>query len=144
MTYFCTHIHFAHSLDSDLNSIMALTPAQLLECSAAKHKLSVRPKKTYASGLQRRSVSPQPQICEPKYARLDHPRLQIPSELALIPPNGFGNCFHFCNPHRWLVRLFDGSDNQKEAWVPISILDTKQVDTAIYGDKADDAAYRRE
>lgn len=46
--------------------------------------------------------------------------------------------------HRWLVRLFDGSDNQKEAWVPVSILDTKQVDAAIYGDKADDAAYRRE
>lgn len=45
---------------------------------------------------------------------------------------------------RWLVRLFDGSENQKEAWVPVSILDTKQVDTAIYGDKADDAAYRRE
>lgn len=42
------------------------------------------------------------------------------------------------------MRLFDGSDNQKEAWVPVSILDTKQVDAAIYGDKADDAAYRRE
>lgn len=42
------------------------------------------------------------------------------------------------------MRLFDGSDTQKVGWVPVSILDTKQVDSAIYGDKADDAAYRRE
>lgn len=45
---------------------------------------------------------------------------------------------------RWLVRVFDGNDNTKEGWVPASILNTKQEDNAIYGDRADDAKYRRE
>lgn len=46
--------------------------------------------------------------------------------------------------YRWLVRLFDGSDNAKEGWVPASILEAQQMDTAIYGDRVDDAAFRRE
>lgn len=57
-------------IDADLNSIDALIPGQLLEHSAAKHKLSVRPKKTHTSALFRRSASPQSPspISEPKYA----------------------------------------------------------------------------
>lgn len=44
---------------------------------------------------------------------------------------------------RWFVRVFDGADNGKEGWVPASILDAQQMDSALYGDRADDAAYRR-
>lgn len=45
---------------------------------------------------------------------------------------------------RWKVRLFDGTENSKEGWVPADILDTQNTEQAIYGEKADDAAYRRE
>lgn len=46
--------------------------------------------------------------------------------------------------YRWLVRVFDGSDDAKEGWVPASILEAQQMETAIYGDRVDDAAFRRE
>lgn len=45
--------------------------------------------------------------------------------------------------YRWYVRVFDGNDSSKEGWVPASILDAQQMDNAIYGDRVDDAAYRR-
>lgn len=49
---------------------------------------------------------------------------------------------------RWLVRAFDSIETTKEGWVPASILDAdpgqQQTDKAIYGDRADDAAYRRQ
>lgn len=48
---------------------------------------------------------------------------------------------------RWLVRAFDSVETTKEGWVPASILDAdsgQQTDKAIYGDRADDAAYRRQ
>lgn len=45
---------------------------------------------------------------------------------------------------RWKVRIFDGTENAKEGLVPASVLDTKHTEQAIFGDKADDAAYRRE
>lgn len=45
---------------------------------------------------------------------------------------------------RWYVRVFDGNDNSKEGWVPASILNIQPEDSAIYGDRADDAKYRRE
>ncbi|KAJ6641273.1 Obscurin, partial [Pseudolycoriella hygida] len=45
---------------------------------------------------------------------------------------------------RWLVRLFDGSEHHKEGWVPMSILDVQKTDSSVYGEKGDDAAYRRE
>lgn len=55
------------------------------------------------------------------------------------------DCFvHFGHIYRWLVRVFDGSDNAKEGWVPASILEAQQMETAIYGDRVDDAAFRRE
>jgi hypothetical protein len=40
--------------------------------------------------------------------------------------------------------LFDGGDVPKEGWVPASILEIKNTEQAIFGDKVDDAAYRRE
>ncbi|GAB0092620.1 Obscurin [Sergentomyia squamirostris] len=86
----------------------------LLDSSAAKHKLSVKPKKNHLSSHQR-SVSPQPK-------RRPEPK---PDE-------------------KWLVRIFDGSENPREGWVPASILDLENTDVAIYGDKSDDATYRRE
>ncbi|CAD7077146.1 unnamed protein product [Hermetia illucens] len=87
----------------------------LLENPAAKHKIAVKPRKNYISSHQR-SVSPQPPQTRPE------------------PKPG----------DRWFVRLFDGSDSPKEGWVPVTILDTQQVDSAIYGEKANDAAYRRQ
>lgn len=49
---------------------------------------------------------------------------------------------------RWLVRAFDSIETTKEGWVPASILDKddsgQQTDKAIYGDRADDASYRRQ
>lgn len=49
---------------------------------------------------------------------------------------------------RWLVRAFDSIETTKEGWVPASILDADSAqqltDKAIYGDRADDAAYRRQ
>lgn len=49
---------------------------------------------------------------------------------------------------RWLVRAFDSIDTTKEGWIPATILDTdsgqRQTEKAIYGDKVDDAAYRRQ
>lgn len=54
-------------------------------------------------------------------------------------------CVRFvCLHSRWLVRLFDGSANQKDFWVPVGILDTQQMGDAVHGDKANDATYRRE
>uniref|UniRef100_A0A1B0DPE5 Uncharacterized protein n=2 Tax=Phlebotomus papatasi TaxID=29031 RepID=A0A1B0DPE5_PHLPP len=86
---------------------------EILDNSAAKHKLSVKPKKNHLSSHQR-SVSPQPKRPEPK-----------PDE-------------------KWLVRIFDGSEHPREGWIPASILDLQNTDVAIYGDKSDDATYRRE
>ncbi|XP_037043462.1 obscurin isoform X3 [Bradysia coprophila] len=94
------------------NDFDALT-TNLLDNSAAKHKISVRPKKNHSSSNLHKNISPQSQ-----------------SELN--------------TNEKWLVRLFDGSDNHKEGWVPLSILDVQKSDSAIYGDKGDDSAYRRE
>ncbi|XP_058829179.1 obscurin isoform X2 [Topomyia yanbarensis] len=62
----------------------------------------------------RRSVSPQPPQYQPK-------------------PN-----------EKWKVRIFDGDDNAKAGWVPVSVLDIMHTDQAVFGEKANDAAYRRE
>lgn len=48
------------------------------------------------------------------------------------------------NIYRLYVRIFDGNEHSKEGWIPASILDIKQTSSAIYGDRANDAAYRRE
>ncbi|XP_055536220.1 obscurin isoform X6 [Wyeomyia smithii] len=86
----------------------------LLDSSISKHKLAVKPKKNYQSSL-RRSVSPQPsQQYRPK-------------------PN-----------EKWKVRIFDGDDNAKAGWIPVSVLDIMHTDQAVFGEKANDAAYRRE
>lgn len=45
---------------------------------------------------------------------------------------------------RWKVRVFDGTETAKEGWVLADVLDTQHTEQSIYGDKADDAAYRRE
>ncbi|XP_055686183.1 obscurin isoform X3 [Lutzomyia longipalpis] len=45
---------------------------------------------------------------------------------------------------KWFVRIFDGSESPREGWIPAAILDLQNTDKAIYGDKSDDAAYRRE
>lgn len=45
---------------------------------------------------------------------------------------------------RWYVRVFDGNDNSKEGWVPATILNAQPEDGDIFGDRADDAKYRRE
>lgn len=48
---------------------------------------------------------------------------------------------------RWLVRAFDSIETTKEGWIPASILETvesEQTDRAIYGDRVEDAAYRRQ
>lgn len=45
------------------------------------------------------------------------------------------------------MRVFDSIETTKEGWVPASILDAdsgQQTEQAIYGDRADDAAYRRQ
>ncbi|XP_052566288.1 obscurin isoform X5 [Culex pipiens pallens] len=62
----------------------------------------------------RRSVSPQPPQYQPK-------------------PN-----------EKWKVRIFDGDDNAKAGWIPVSVLDIMHTDQAVFGEKANDAAYRRE
>jgi hypothetical protein len=46
--------------------------------------------------------------------------------------------------HRWKVRIFDGTENAKEGWIPADVLDTTHSEQSIFGDKADDAAYRRQ
>jgi hypothetical protein len=45
---------------------------------------------------------------------------------------------------RWKVRIFDGLENAKEGFIPADVLDTQHSEQSIFGDKADDAAYRRE
>lgn len=45
---------------------------------------------------------------------------------------------------RWKVRLFEGTDNGKEGMLPAEVLDTQHSGNSLFGDKADDAAYRRE
>jgi hypothetical protein len=45
---------------------------------------------------------------------------------------------------RWKVRIFDGSESSKEGWIPAHVLDYQRTETAIFGEKSDDAAYRRE
>jgi hypothetical protein len=57
-------------------------------------------------------------------------------------PSSTNHKFSFSS-HRWRVRLFDGGDVPKEGWVPASILEIKNTEEAIFGDKVDDAAYRR-
>jgi hypothetical protein len=42
------------------------------------------------------------------------------------------------------VRVFDGTENAKEGWVPADVLDTQHSEQSIFGDKANDAAYRRQ
>lgn len=42
------------------------------------------------------------------------------------------------------MRVFDGTENAKEGFVPADVLDTQNSEQSIFGDKADDAAYRRE
>jgi hypothetical protein len=42
------------------------------------------------------------------------------------------------------VRIFDGTENGKEGFIPAEVLDTQHSEQSIFGDKADDAAYRRE
>ncbi|XP_021696069.1 LOW QUALITY PROTEIN: obscurin [Aedes aegypti] len=86
----------------------------LLDSSISKHKLSIKPKKNYHSSQFRRSVSPQPPQYQPK-------------------PN-----------EKWKVRIFDGDDNAKAGWIPVSVLDIMHTDQAVFGDKANDASYRRE
>nr|XP_029726472.1 obscurin isoform X2 [Aedes albopictus] len=86
----------------------------LLDSSISKHKLSIKPKKNYHSSQYRRSVSPQPPQYQPK-------------------PN-----------EKWKVRIFDGDDNAKAGWIPVSVLDIMHTDQAVFGDKANDASYRRE
>lgn len=46
--------------------------------------------------------------------------------------------------NRWKVRIFDGDDNAKAGWIPVSVLDIMHTDQAVFGDKANDASYRRE
>lgn len=48
--------------------------------------------------------------------------------------------------HRWLVRIFDGSDNPKEGWIPAAILDVQRKDEGdvLFTENPDDAAYRRQ
>lgn len=47
-----------------------------------------------------------------------------------------------------MVRVFDSNETTKEGWIPASILGTidseQQTEKAIYGDRVDDAAYRRQ
>lgn len=47
-----------------------------------------------------------------------------------------------------MVRVFDSIETMKEGWIPAFILENvdseQQADEAIYGDRADDAAYRRQ
>ena len=50
----------------------------------------------------------------------------------------------FLRIFRWKVRIFDASENAKEGWLPADVLDTQHTEQAIFGEKADDAAYRRE
>jgi hypothetical protein len=45
---------------------------------------------------------------------------------------------------RWKVRVFDGTENAREGWVPADVLDTQHSEQSIFGDKANDAAYRRQ
>lgn len=45
---------------------------------------------------------------------------------------------------RWKVRVFDGMDNDKEGFVPADVLDTLNNENSIFGEKSDDATYRRE
>ncbi|XP_062553320.1 obscurin isoform X6 [Armigeres subalbatus] len=86
----------------------------LLDSSISKHKLSIKPKKNHQSSQFRRSVSPQPPQYQPK-------------------PN-----------EKWKVRIFDGDDNAKAGWIPVSVLDTMHTDQAVFGEKSNDASYRRE
>ncbi|XP_055603898.1 obscurin-like [Uranotaenia lowii] len=87
----------------------------LLDSSISKHKLAVKPKKNHQSShAARRSVSPQPPQYQPK-------------------PN-----------EKWKVRIFDGDDNAKAGWVPVSVLDIMHTEQAVFGEKSNDASYRRE
>uniref|UniRef100_A0A182J430 Muscle M-line assembly protein unc-89 n=1 Tax=Anopheles atroparvus TaxID=41427 RepID=A0A182J430_ANOAO len=85
-----------------------------LDSSASRHKLAVKPKKNHQSSAHRRSVSPQPPSYQPK-------------------PN-----------EKWKVRIFDGDDNAKAGWIPVSVLDIMHTEQAVFGEKSNDAAYRRE
>lgn len=42
------------------------------------------------------------------------------------------------------MRIFDGTENAKEGFLPADVLDTQDTEKSIFGDKADDAAYRRQ
>lgn len=47
-----------------------------------------------------------------------------------------------------MVRVFDSVETTKEGWIPASILNRdssgQQAEKAIYGDRVDDATYRRQ
>uniref|UniRef100_A0A182U5H5 DH domain-containing protein n=1 Tax=Anopheles melas TaxID=34690 RepID=A0A182U5H5_9DIPT len=45
---------------------------------------------------------------------------------------------------KWKVRIFDGDDNAKAGWIPVSVLDINHTEQAVFGEKSNDAAYRRE
>ncbi|XP_035904934.1 obscurin isoform X4 [Anopheles stephensi] len=45
---------------------------------------------------------------------------------------------------KWKVRIFDGDDNAKAGWIPVSVLDVNHTEQAVFGEKSNDAAYRRE
>ncbi|KAL7050000.1 hypothetical protein ACKWTF_003934 [Chironomus riparius] len=92
--------------DSEFPNVGSSDGKTLLDSSAQKHKISIKPKKKHASSKAKK-YNPKP-------------------------------------GERWKVRLFDGTENSKEGWVPADILDTQNTEQAIYGEKADDAAYRRE
>lgn len=40
--------------------------------------------------------------------------------------------------------MFDGAENPKEGWVPTDVLDAKHSEQTIFGDKVNDANYRRQ
>uniref|UniRef100_A0A0A1WXQ2 Muscle M-line assembly protein unc-89 n=1 Tax=Zeugodacus cucurbitae TaxID=28588 RepID=A0A0A1WXQ2_ZEUCU len=44
---------------------------------------------------------------------------------------------------RWYVRLFGSTENCKEGWIPTNILDFSSDSVSVFGNKGEDAAFRR-
>uniref|UniRef100_A0A0K8VGA2 SH3 domain-containing protein n=3 Tax=Bactrocera latifrons TaxID=174628 RepID=A0A0K8VGA2_BACLA len=44
---------------------------------------------------------------------------------------------------RWYVRLFGSTENCKEGWIPTNILDFSNDSVSAFGNKGDDANFRR-
>lgn len=44
------------------------------------------------------------------------------------------------------MRIFDGSDNPKEGWIPAEVLDVQRTDDGdvMFDGNSEDAAYRRQ